>query len=1118
MPDANHERLRRLFDQAFPLHAAARATLLASECRGDDSLHRRLLAMLQAADGEHFLGAPTDAGASAALAKERNEEGPGTRIGPYKLLQQIGDGGFGVVFMAEQQTPVVRRVALKIIKLGMDTKQVVARFEQERQALALMDHPNIARVFDAGATAAGRPYFVMELVKGAPIVEFSDKNNLSIDERLELFTQVCSAVQHAHGKGIIHRDIKPSNILVGAPDGRPQAKVIDFGIAKATSQKLTDRTLFTEHQQVIGTLQYMSPEQAEGSLDIDTRTDVYSLGVLLYELLTGSTPFDKKTIGNALLGELQRLIREMDPPRPSTRLDQSRDTLASIAAHRRTEPKRLGALLRGDLDWIVMKALEKDRARRYETANGLAMDIRRHLAGETVTAAPPSAFYRLRKFVRRNRGTVGATFAVFVALLLGAIAFAFQASIATAAADRADDQARIANHNALRANEQERLATQRADDVLSLSAIQELQELVERADALWPVVPANLAGYDQWLADAKVLIEGRPADAARGITVHPGLRDHVAKLAEIRTRALPRTAARIEADRQSNPLRAAWESDCNRLAWMRRMLGDEPWPLETAVLAQLALQSLPTDSASLRQRAIALVDNNPVTVVYGREIEGYLLAQRALAAASDAERAISHHTLARALFRIARFDAALAEGERAVAATAAALQQDQRKRLTILQQAIAEWTVAAERGKRAAEAAQLAQRIAELQPQVEAWRTYEFVDAIDRWWHAQLERLVADLAAFADPETGLFSAGIAKERGWGVGKRRAFAAEVAARSLGSDGAQQAWAAARSAIAASEKYAGLRLLPQLGLLPIGPDRTTGLWEFAHLQTGEPAERGADGKLLLREATGVVLVLLPGGTFDMGAQRSDPNGRNYDPEAQPPEAPVHTVTVSPFFLSKYELTQAQWQRCTGGNPSHYQPGKRVQWVKSLLHPVEQVSWEMCQRELQRLRLSLPTEAQWEFGARAGSQTPWWTGAMRESLLDAVNLADQTAARAGSPWPDIKDWPELDDGYEVHAPVFAHRANGFGLHGVHGNVWEWCRDGFDTSFYRQSPAQDPVCPPGSSATRVNRGGCFANAAALARSANRGSDAPTVADRYLGVRPAMLVDAPLVAPDQGK
>ncbi|MBK8098182.1 MAG: serine/threonine protein kinase [Planctomycetes bacterium] len=444
MSDSRLERLRRLFDQVVDLPPAARPVFLDHKCGADDDLKQRLLAMLQAADAA-LVHTPPKApeplrdpeALSAAPVTVSSREGPGTQLGPYQLLQQIGEGGFGVVFLAEQLQPVARRVALKIVKLGMDTREVVARFEQERQALALMDHPNIARVLDAGVTATGRPFFVMDLVKGAPIGEYCDQNKLTVAERLELFAQVCGAVQHAHGKGIIHRDLKPSNILVGTQDGRPLVKIIDFGIAKAIAQRLTDKTLFTAHHQVVGTLQYMSPEQAEGSLDIDTRTDVYALGVILYELLTGSTPFDTRAMKDAMYGELQRMIRETDPPRPSTRLHESKATLASIAAHRRVDPTRLGTLLRGDLDWIVMKALEKDRVRRYETANALADDIRRHVAGDVVVAAPPRATYRLRKFVHRNRAFVAAAGAVVAALLIGAVGFAWQASVAQGERDTA---------------------------------------------------------------------------------------------------------------------------------------------------------------------------------------------------------------------------------------------------------------------------------------------------------------------------------------------------------------------------------------------------------------------------------------------------------------------------------------------------------------------------------------------------------------------------------------------------------------------------------------------------------------------------------------------------------
>ncbi len=343
---------------AAELAREQRAEYLDAACGGDQGLRAEVESLLKSLDDAgRFLadatignsGADPDA-ATIAGADVSLREQPGSRIGPYKLLQLIGEGGFGSVFMAEQEKPVSRKVALKIIKLGMDTRQVVARFEQERQALAMMDHPNIARVLDAGATETGRPFFVMELVKGDPIVEYCDKNNLSINDRLELFAQVCNAVQHAHTKGIIHRDIKPSNILVSTQDGRPHTKVIDFGIAKATAAKLTEKTLFTEHRQLIGTPEYMSPEQAEGNLDIDTRTDVYSLGVLLYELLTGTTPFSRKELRSAAYAEIQRIIREVEPPKPSTRLSSSTATIANVAAKRAVEPGRLGVIIRGELD------------------------------------------------------------------------------------------------------------------------------------------------------------------------------------------------------------------------------------------------------------------------------------------------------------------------------------------------------------------------------------------------------------------------------------------------------------------------------------------------------------------------------------------------------------------------------------------------------------------------------------------------------------------------------------------------------------------------------------------------------------------------------------------------
>src|SRR5260221_4868292 len=396
-------REKEIFEEALDITPAEeRLRFLTSAGGKDAALLARVQALLRADEsGESFL--PEQPRATVVPITEK----PGDRIGRYKLLQQIGEGGCGVVYMAEQEEPVRRRVALKVIKLGMDTKSVIARFEAERQALALMDHPSIAKVFDAGATEAGRPYFVMELVRGVKITDYCDGRSLTTVERLGLFVQVCRAVQHAHQKGIIHRDIKPSNILVTTTEeGSALPVVIDFGIAKATTnQRLTDRTLFTAFEMLIGTPAYMSPEQADLSgVDVDTRTDVYSLGVLLYELLTGSPPFDGGSLVKAGLDEIRRGIRDRDPDRPSMRLSSiGAADLTTTAERRQSAPPALIRSVRGDLDWIVMKALEKDRRRRYETANGLALDVQRHLANEPISARPPSKLYKLRKAVLRNK-------------------------------------------------------------------------------------------------------------------------------------------------------------------------------------------------------------------------------------------------------------------------------------------------------------------------------------------------------------------------------------------------------------------------------------------------------------------------------------------------------------------------------------------------------------------------------------------------------------------------------------------------------------------------------------------------------------------------------------------
>ena len=415
------DRTESLFAAAVALPPEERGAYLERECSGDPALRDRVLALLRAHDrAGHVIDRPVNGDPDQTAGYAPTSEQPGTIIaGRYKLLEEIGQGGMGTVWAAEQTTPVRRKVALKLIKAGMDSRSVLARFEAERQALALMDHPNIAKVLDGGLTDSGRPYFVMEYVKGVPITDYCDATRLSVEERLNLFIQVCSALQHAHQKGIIHRDLKPSNILVAPYDDKPVPKVIDFGLAKAMHQSLTEKTLYTAHETVLGTPLYMSPEQAQlNNLDVDTRADIYSLGVLLYELLTGTTPLERKRFKEAAWDEIRRMIREEEPPRPSMRLS-STDTLPSLATFRHTEPAKLKKLVRGELDWIVMKALEKDRTRRYETASGFARDIQRYLDDEVVEARPPSTGYRIGKFVRRHRGQVIAAGLVLLALLAG---------------------------------------------------------------------------------------------------------------------------------------------------------------------------------------------------------------------------------------------------------------------------------------------------------------------------------------------------------------------------------------------------------------------------------------------------------------------------------------------------------------------------------------------------------------------------------------------------------------------------------------------------------------------------------------------------------------------------
>ncbi len=493
-----------LFIAALEKPIDGREKFLSEACPEQPELRGRVQRLLAAHENAERLMARPAVAVEPTI--DQPQERPGTKIGRYKLLEQIGEGGMGTVWVAEQTEPVRRRVALKLIKPGMDSRQVLSRFDAERQALALMDHPNIARVIDGGTTDAGRPYFVMDLVRGVPITRYCDEHHLTPRQRLELFLPVSQAIQHAHQKGIIHRDIKPTNILVTEYDEKPVPKVIDFGVAKAISQSLTEKTMFTGLGQIVGTLEYMSPEQAKvNQLDIDTRSDIYALGVLLYELLTGSTPFDQARLRTLAFDETLRIIREEDPPKPSTRLSTS-DTLAKIAAVRGTEPARLTKLLRGELDWIVLKCLEKDRNRRYESASGLARDMQRYLHNEPVIACPPSHWYRFRKRVQRNRAIFAAAIASAVAVLLG---------LATLAASNyliRQEQARTQQQKE-RAEQSQRLSEQRAEEIrqglnrLKLASAWREQGLLHAEQLRWRDAHADLTKA----------IELRPDEAANWV-------------------------------------------------------------------------------------------------------------------------------------------------------------------------------------------------------------------------------------------------------------------------------------------------------------------------------------------------------------------------------------------------------------------------------------------------------------------------------------------------------------------------------------------------------------------------------------------------------------------------
>ncbi|MFT7670610.1 MAG: formylglycine-generating enzyme required for sulfatase activity/serine/threonine protein kinase [Planctomycetota bacterium] len=920
----------------------------------------------------------------------------GDTIGDFTLVSRIASGGQGEVWEAEQCS-LSRRVALKLVLPDRINEKTLALFAREARAGGRLAHRGIVAVFGYGEDD-GRHWIAQELVEGAwTLRDFIDemRNEEELPENyyraVAVFVaELADALGAAHEAGVIHRDVKPQNVLV-TPDDHP--KLTDFGLAR-----ITDETALSVSGDLAGTWHYMSPEQVKAKHSgLDHRTDVFSLGVVMYEMLSFQRPFDGDTTH-----QIAENIVNNDPP----------------------DLRKIKSRVPKDLVVICAKSLEKLREGRFPSMSEFAADLRRHLANEPIHAQPPTNFERVVKWVRRNPtksvATVFATVAFTVISGLG-----INLAKANILAETKTDDLETANVSLeKRTNDLEAKTTElsnsnselktktaeavanatRADakttDVLRLSLSQDYEDLIVAADELWPPHPQRIGALTEWIEEATKLTGELPALER--------------KQAELRATAIPQTEEERKAGRASHP-------DLGKLD-----------PLRAEIAAKRAALAVRRGELEIELPKVNRSDH-----------------PSGVSALSDA------------------------------AWELAALETD----LSALEQRVSErqaWTFPAE----------------------------EESETRARWWHNQISVLISELRSLSAKGTGLLvAAGVSEEHSWSVSRRLALAERL--RDGFAEGGDFAVRWERDLVAIHEAYPGLTLPMQLGLVPIGPDPASKLWEFWEVQSGTEPLRDEEGKLVLEESSGLVFVLLPSGKFWMGAQSVDPEGRNYDKGAEPDESPVHEVKLSAFFLSKYEMTQGQWRGLTGWNRSFFGPNFwTAHWARGgeggdLLQPVTDISWFDCHTMVARWGFRLPSEAQWEYGARGGTSSVYWSGSGLEDLQGVANIADQYAKANGahSSWR-IED--QLDDGYAMHAPVDALLPNGFGLHHVHGNVWEWCQDWFDWSFYSKSPALDPLSPYEHSPVRVSRGGCFNTVSSVARSAYRVSFTPSLAGNSLGLRPA--------------
>lgn len=979
---------------------------------------------------------------------------PGMELGGFRLVRSIGSGGMGQVWEAEQ-TNLKRTVALKLVRPDRVNERTLELFAREARAGGRLSHPGIVEVHAHG-TDEGLAWIAMELVEGCwTLRDFMDEalkdGELPRDYYREVATFVAAladALEAAHQSGVIHRDIKPQNILI-TPDELP--KVTDFGLAR-----LTDESALSQTGEVAGTYAYMSPEQVTARRSgLDHRSDVFSLGIVLYEMLSLQKPFVGDTAA-----QVGFQIMNADPP--------------ALRSLRSRIPQ--------DLEVICGKCLEKDRDRRYASMAELALDLRRHLNSEPIEATPPGRLRKLSLWARRNptrsvaMGIAAAAFVV-ISILLGEY---------------------------LRANqdlaEQSKVLASEVASVKRLSAVSDLDELLALADGLFPTTD-RIEDLSAWIRRAEELTTELP--------------EHREKLADLRTLALERTPEEREADRSTHEAAPRFrqveaELACREAALTRRMSGTP------AATPELDWSKLPGDAVALNSLAWPMVD--PGRTQRGREAEGLAIARRAVVlaetSADDLVMAQVLDTLSWALF-------AMGEDEEALEMIRLALERAPEAAKAEFEGYVArcEAAVAAASSPQGLEAEEQALGLlrgerARLSELIDTRRTFRFEETTPgreaRWWHGNLEGLIESLERLEADGTGLLSGdtnAVSVEHGWSIPRRLAFAERLRDELSPTSTWTERWREAGELIRNQPAYSGLELERHEDLVPIGADPESGLVEFWHVATGEEPLRDGQGRLVVTEESGLVLVLVPGATFSMGSQAADPSGPGYHVAAEARDGPVHEVTVSPFFLSKYEMTQGQWLRFTGRNPSLYAPHVNAGGNQhDLRHPVEQVSWITCSTELERMGLALPSETQWEYACRAGTGTPWWTGEGQQSLSGAANLADRTAQLAGAPagWI-IEDW--LEDGYVLHAPVGTFAPNPLGLHETIGNVWEWCLDGYETQLPGLSAGVDPLRPPTAQGNRVIRGGSFYNPAEIAYASRRMDFTPSFADAVVGVRPARSI-----------